>query len=737
VIFSRLRTIGPASAIILLSVFFGGVQTVSADTDYFRHVLFDNSLTPDRYFYSSGRASSPSSLTLDHDRLPVTNKQFFTGPNSLVLEWKSSPGGGWAVDIEVPRWRNREIYYAGDTLYFWCFSDQPLPSEALPLLALSDTEHGFTEPLDLRRFSKALPRNQWVQIAVPLRAFISASIVAFNPHRVGALTFVQSRSDDQPHRLLLDEIRIDSPADRVSVKLKAPTEVRAVGYERHIDLSWAADNNPTVERYVIYRSTSGGSFQPIGIEERGNHRYTDWVGAPDLQRTYKVAASDITYHESPLSPAVSASTRVMNDENLLTMVQEASFRYYWEAAHPNAGTTRENLPGRDEIVATGASGFGIMTLIVGVDRKFITREQGIQRLSKIVDFLEKADRYHGAWPHFLNGATGKRLPVFGMVDNGGDLVETAFMMQGLLAARGYFNTTTQAESNLRQRITRLWESVEWDWYRINSNNDALYWHWSPEYSWYIHHRLTGWNEVMIVYLLAIASPTHGVPASLYSTGWAGQSEAAVHYRERSDEPVPGDHYSNGGTYHGIKLEVGVAPGGPLFFTHYSFLGFDPRGIRDQYTNYFNNNRAIAEINRAYCIENPGRHKGYGAENWGITASDGPDGYGAHEPKLTEDDGTMTPTGALSSFPYTPEASMQALKYFYRDLGDRLWGIYGFRDAFNQDADWVAPIYMGLNQAPIAIMIENYRTGLIWKSFMANPEIRPMLDKIGFKSDKSN
>lgn len=733
---SRLRTNGHAPAIAFLSLLVG-VQTVSADTEYFEHVVFDNSLTPDRYYYSNGRASAPSKLTLDHDKLPVSTEQFFTGPNALVLEWQSKAGGGWAVDVHVPRWRNREIYYAGDTLYFWCFSDQPLASEALPLLALSDTEHGFTAPLDLRGFSKGLPGRQWTQIAVPLKAFVTASIVAFNPHRVGALTFTQSRSDDQPHHLLLDEIRIDSHADRVSAKLTAPTEVRAIGYERHIDLSWTADNNPRIERYVIYRSTSGGSFQPIGIEERGSSRYTDWVGAPDQQRTYKVAASDITYHESALSPAVSAATRVMNDDELLTMVQEASFRYYWEAAHPDAGTTRENLPGRDEIVATGASGFGVMTLIVGIDRKFITREQGVRRLSQILDFLEKADRFHGVWPHFLDGATGKRLPVFGMVDNGGDLVETAFLMQGLLAARGYFNTNAPAERNIRQRITHLWESVEWDWYRINSTNDALYWHWSPEYSWYIHHRLTGWNEVMIVYLLAIASPTHGVPASLYSTGWAGQSEAAVHYRERRDEPIPGDHYSNGGTYYGIKLDVGVAPGGPLFFTHYSFLGFDPRGIRDPYTNYFDNNRAIAEINRAYCIENPGHHKGYGAENWGITASDGPDGYGAHEPKLTEDDGTMTPTGALSSFPYTPEASMQALKHFYRDLGDRLWSIYGFRDAFNQDEDWVAPIYMGLNQAPIAIMIENYRTGLLWKSFMANPEIRPMLDKIGFKPDKQN
>lgn len=730
-----LRTLGyTAPAILLLTLVSAAAQTAWADTEYFKHVLFDNSLTPDRYYYSSGRLSAPSSLTLAHEKIPVDTKQFFTGLNSLLLEWQSKPSGGWAAEIKVPKWRNREIYYAGDILYIWCLSNQPVKPEALPFLALSDTNEGFTQPLDLSKFSRGLPGNRWTRIGLPLRSFISASIVSFDPHRVSGLTFVQGRSDGAAHRLWLDEIRIDASTPSAPPSLNAPTDVRAAGYERHIDLSWTPDNNPAVERYVIYRSDNGEPFRAIGIQERGNNRYSDWVGKPGEQRTYEVAASGIDYKESPHSKPATAATRVLSDDELLTMVQEASFRYYWEAAHPDAGTTRENLPGRDDIVATGASGFGVMTLLVGVERKFITRDQGLERMSKVLDFLEKADRFHGVWPHFLDGRTGKRLPVFGMVDNGGDLVETAFLMQGLLAARGYFDANGAAEVNVRHRITRLWEAVEWDWYRKSPGSDALYWHWSPEYSWYISHRLTGWNEIMITYLLAIASPTHGVPASLYSTGWAGQSDTAIHYRQSYDKPVPGDHYSNGGTYYGVKLNVGVAPGGPLFFTHYSYLGFDPRGIRDQYTDYFKNNQAIAEINRAYCLENPGHHKGYGAENWGITASDDPWGYTPHEPNSGEDNGTMTPTGALASFPYTPKASMLALKHFYRDLGDRLWGIYGFRDAFNEDENWVAPIYMGLNQAPICIMIENYRSGVVWKSFMANPEIRPMLDKIGFRAD---
>jgi hypothetical protein len=260
----------------------------------------------------------------------------------------------------------------------------------------------------------------------------------------------------------------------------------------------------------------------------------------------------------------------------------------------------------------------------------------------------------------------------------------------------------------------------------------LYWHWSPEWAWRINHRLTGFNEVMITYLLAIASPSHGVPAELYYTGWAGQSKAASAYRAGWSGTSEGEHYENGHVYEGIKLDVGVGSGGPLFFTHYSYMGFDPRGKRDRYTDYFDNNRNIARINLAWCIRNPGHFKGYGSDAWGLTASDDQLGYAAHAPDTPDDNGTITPTGALASFPYVPEASMAALKHFYRDLGDRVWGIYGPRDAFNLDHNWYSPIFMGLNQAPIVVMIENYRTGLVWKNFMANPEIAPMLKRIGFQ-----
>jgi exo beta-1,2-glucooligosaccharide sophorohydrolase (non-reducing end) len=701
-------------------------EFAEGDHDYYHHFLFDNSLEPDAYYYSDGRASSPSTLELVHKKLPVSRDVFFSPPNALRLKWRSAPDGGWEAGIRVIDFRNREIKFRGDTLYFWCYSEAGIAARDLPQIRLQDTGRNFSAPLELGKFVNEVPRTTWTQVRIPLREFKTGSIHEFEPNRTAKVIFRQNAADATEHELLIDEIKIDNSEKIVhdaSTKLPPPQNLAAKGYERHIDIEWDTVSSSELQRYVIYRSFDGSDFKPIGVQIPAIHRFTDYLGKPGQTARYKVAASDPEYRLSAFSNTASATTKAMSDDEFLTMLQKGCFLYYWEGAHPVAGMTLENIPGDDRIVATGASGFGIMALIVGVRRGFITREQGLDRMDKIVTFLEKAPRYHGVWSHFMDGNTGQTLPVFDMFDNGGDLVETAFLMEGLLAARQYFNGPSHREQTLFNRISHLWETVEWDWYRRTPQSNALYWHWSPEWSWYINHPITGFNEAMIVYLLAIASPTHAVPASLYDSGWANQGET----REA-------EKYTNGHTYYGIKLDVGPGTGGPLFFAHYSYMGFDPRGIHDRFTNYFENNRDIARINLAYCLQNPGHYKGYGADFWGLTASDGADGYLPHEPTRDLDDGTMTFTGALSSFPYTPEASMAMFKHIYRDLGDQIWGAYGPRDAINLSQDWISPIFMGLNQAPIAVMIENYRSGLIWKLFMSNPEIQPMLKRIGFVPD---
>ena len=717
------RPITAIASFFMLSSCIGLTPGARADQNYSQQVFFENSLSPNSYFYSEGRASAPSTLHLIDDKLPVETSTFVSAPNALELQWDSMPGGGWSVEIHLYEWRNRTPEFPGNYLWIWFFAPDGVSARNLPRMALRDKEGGFTEPIDIGRFATDLAVGKWTRVRIPLSAFRTASVQPFEPHRLNTLIFIQGAVDSVPHTLYVDDIRIEDapPHDHVP---PAPKGIEAKGYERHFDITWQPVDDPSIAQYVIYRSVAGAPFQPVGVQRAGVNRFCDFTGDPHMTATYRVTARTSTLRESPPSNQATASTRPMTDDELLTMVQEASFRYYWEAAEPHSGMTRESQPGNDDMIALGASGFGIMAIVVGTDRGFITRQQAIDRLLKITAFLKTADRFHGVWPHFLSGSTGRVMPVFGIYDNGADLVETSFLMEGLLAARQYFKSDGSQGHELDQRITALWEGVEWNWFRATPHHDALYWHWSPDYSFYIANRLTGWNEVMITYLEAIASPTHNIPPSDFYTGFAGETV--------------GTPYANHQTFYAIPLDVGgPGTGGPLFFTDYSFMGFDPRGIKDKYTDYFVNNRNQALINQAYCIHNPNHWKGYGADTWGITAVDGPEGYVPYEPTQSLDDGTIAPTGAISAMAYTPEQSMAALHHFYRDLGAQVWDIYGFRDAFNLQRNWYSGITMGLNQAPMAVMIENYRSGLIWKNFMANPEIAPMLKSIGFRPDHSS
>lgn len=508
------------------------------------------------------------------------------------------------------------------------------------------------------------------------------------------------------------------PACACSQTPSAPANPTAVGYERHIELTWPANPEANVTGYKIYRSTNGGTsfdfLKQVGKEPIA----TDWTGdeGQNLHRQYRISAV-VGAAESAQSGIAAATTQPMSDEQLLDMMQRATFRYFWDYAHPVSGMARERSNGDPNVVTTGGSGFGIMAILVGAERGWVTRAQAVDRMVQIASFLQFADRFHGVYPHWMNGTNGNVVP-FSQYDDGGDLVETAFLIQGLLAARAYFDQNTPLESALRDVITDIWEEVEWDWYRKN-NSSVLYWHWSPNHAWQMNFALRGFYEAQIVYILAAASPTHPVPASLYQTGWTS------------------GNYANNSVHFGHKIYCGPFGGGPLFFAHYSYMGFDPRGRRDAFCNYFVRNRNHALIQEAYSIANPEQHAGYSADCWGLTACDGPNGYSAHDIFPSNDDGTVAPTAALASMPYVPAEATAALRYFYRVQGEKLWGVYGFYDAFNLNQNWFAPSYLAIDQGPIVGMIENHRTGLLWQLFMQNPEIAPALQAIGFQSDNSS
>ena len=713
----------------------GAIPAIAA-APYDQHVLFANAPADGGYSRCEASVIAPSTLELVDGRFPVDSGHFVSPPNALRLHWKSAPGGDWQMTLQAADRDWRKFEMPGDTLAFWCYADTEITAANSPRLYAKDQAGQGSVSVTLVQGSERIPAGRWVRVMLNIDGkdslYNGTDDRTFSVRGTVSVTFMQGLDDGVEHTIFLDDfIIIDRAAPDASTP-PAPHALAVQAYERHCDLTWQPSDAPGLLAYRIYRSWDGKKFLPVGTQRGDRTRYEDFTGEPGRTAFYKVSAVSLAGNESPFSEAGSATTRPMSDDELLDMVQAGCFRYYWEVGHPDAGLAPEITPGDANLMAVGGNGFGVMALLAATERQFVTREQGAGRMLRIVRFLARADRYHGAWPHFLDGRTGRTIPYFGKYDDGGDLVETAFMIQGLLAARQYFDRDTPAEREIRETATRLWREVEWDWYRKTPDSDVLYWHWSPDHGFHISHPLIGWNETMIIYLLAIASPTHPVPASLWHTGWAGQSERHVRYRQGWSRTTEGDHFTNGHSYYGIKLEVGEGNGAELFFTHFSFMGFDPRGLRDRYTNYFKNNRAIALIQQAYAIDNPRKYAGYGADCWGRSAGVNTGG-GRALPR--DDNGTINVMASLASMPYTPGESMAALRHFYRDLGPKIWGPCGFYDGFNETQNRFDPDYMALNQAPIVVMIENYRTGLVWRNFMANPEIAPALHAIGFQPDK--
>ncbi len=706
----------------LLALFTFFPLLLFAQEQKYDYVIFRNSLMEGNYYFSRTDFKAPSNIANIDGKLPVADS-FFTPGNALLLKIKNSKEGRWTAIVYRESIRGQDHFapakFVGMHIMQNGGTAKTTPAFAYQLI-FADSSLSDKVPVYVRS------RGEWEHPVTPLTYFKISEIS--DVQKIIGIQFLQYATDDAEYEYIIDDVEL-LPEAPSTTYLPSPILINSQGYPKHVDLEWSPLKTKDARLVKIYRSTDSMHFIPIGVQLPVINRYTDYTGETGKKYYYKSTLLDDSYQESFASQVVSATTKPLDDEAFLSMIQEACFRYYWDGAESNSGLAKEDIPGRQNMVASGASGFGILALIAGTERSFITREQSVERFLKIADFLSTAEKFHGAFSHFIDGPTGKVEPFFGPRDNGGDLVETSFLMQGLLAARQYFDSDDAKEKIIREKITALWEGVEWDWYRRFPDNKYLFWHWSPDKAWIINHQLIGWNETMVTYLLAIASPTHGVPASMYYTGWASQDKIAKEYRINWGGTKDGSEYANGHSYFGIKLEVGVSNGGPLFFTHYAYLGYDPHAINDAYTNYFSNNQNIALINYRYCLQNPNQYQGYGDSCWGLTASDGPRGYSADEPIKSRDLGKIAPTGAVSSFPYTPAESMKALKNYYYNYGKFLWGEYGFRDAFDLTHNWCSPIYMGLNQAPMVVMIENYRTGLLWKLFMQNEEIQKGLEKI--------
>lgn len=566
------------------------------------------------------------------------------------------------------------------------FSENATKAEVKPL---SDLEFSSNYTITISNALRGAAKESFSGVSYPITT--EAGVLKINQITINGLPF---QTNQNPKNIAFDDVTIEITFSD-AIAPSNPEQIFSLIPSTPLNFNFSADQ------------------KTITITNQNNldyyRKYTFFISS---QLT---SVNDLTFNgfSNNFMTGLDASYKkpLISDEELLDLVQQQSFRYFWDYGHPVSGLTRERN-GSGDVVTIGGSGFGLMAILVGIQRNFISRTEGVERLNKIIDFLTVADRFHGAWPHWMNGTTGTTI-AFSTKDNGADLVETSFMAAGLLTVRQYLDENSVFETELKLKINGLLNSIEWNWFTRGGQN-VLYWHWSPNYNWDMNMQIRGYNEALITYFMAAMPGLYSIQPEVYHQGWANSGGII-----------------NGKSFYGIPLPVGYDYGGPLFFAHYSFLGLSPQNLSDNYANYWTQNVNHTLINRAHCIANPFGNIGYSADCWGLTASDDPAGYKVHEPVSGRDNGTITPTAALSSFPFTPEESMQAMRHFYFVLGDKLWGEYGFYDAFNPKEGWWANSYLAIDQGPIIVMIENHRSGLCWNLFMSAPEVQEAMIKLGF------
>lgn len=679
--------------------------TEGTDNTFYDQGLVDKNNLGESYFEYTFPPGGPQW----NDKVPCSTNSY-NGQTSLKFNYTSAENGNWAVSIYRKGWTTADIS-SMDTLAFYIYAENNLPSYALPLIGvkaanINNSGDVASKLYHLSEYNKNISEGKWTKVVLPLSVlFNDSENAALNFTSAKGILFNQSENNNSSRIIYIDDI----VAYRSLNEIPAVESLTAKGYDSHAELNWI---KPLPDlTYRIYASFDGGQTYSLRTETTENY-YLDFI--PDSSRNSTVNYRIVSIYQGNESSAneKTAEIRDYNDEELLDMIQRYTFRYFWEGAHHSSGMALERSNGNGKTVASGAGGMGLMAMIVAHEREFYPRDEIKDRILNILEFLENCNRHHGAWSHWYNGDTYQTQP-FSPDDDGGDIVETSYVAQGLIALKNYFSGSDAKSVQIRGKANLLWREVDWNWYR-NGNQNVLFWHWSPNINFQKNMKVTGWNECLVTYIMAASSPTFGVPKEVYEQGWA-QNGNMVNKR----------NYFN--------YEINLSPnwGGPLFWLHYSHLGINPHGLKDRYADYWQEHVNTAKIHYEYAVNNPLNHINYSDKNWGLTASDDPYGYTAHQPQ-TNDNGTISLTAALASMPYTPQESLMALKYFYRERGKDLFGKLGPFDAFNDNLNWVREAYLGIDQGPIVVMIENYRTGLLWQNVMKDADVQAGLEKLGFQ-----
>lgn len=668
------------------------------DSNYYNQAALDFNLLGESVFentYAPGYPDYPG-------KIPCSTNAY-KGSTSLKFNYTSSANGNWKVHIHRSDWSAANIVDY-DTLSFYLYSENGLPKTALPQVGIVCAGYNASKLYSLADYNKNIPAKVWTKITFPLPVICEDyENIACDFSRVEGIVFNQSENNDSSRLFFLDDLLVYKNMEVIPTV----SDLKVIGYDSHAELNWA-HTAPSLT-YRVYASYDNGQSYELRKELDDNY-YLDFV--PGKAKNSTVSYKVVSVFQDIESQAATGATEIrdFSDDELLDMMQRYTFRYFWEGTLSGY----EGKFSKGDFFNAGGYGMGLMTMISAYEREYEPREEIKDRIIDLLELYESLPRYHGAWAHFYNLSTRQPIPLV-EGDNGADVPETSFVAAGLIALKNYFTNDDPKSVLIREKADAMWKSIDWNWFR-NDGENVLYWHWSPDYGYQIGLKIQGWNECLITYIMAASSPTHSIPKEVYTEGWAGNGSMV-----------------NKRTVYGYDISLTRWMGSPLYWIHYSHLGVNPQGLKDQYCDdYWQEYVNTAKIHYEYAIDNPLGHTNYSDKCWGLTSSANPEGYGykAHHP-MYNDDGTVAPTAALSSMPYTPIESMKALKYFYRERGHELFDRWGPLDAFNDNLNWVSDLYIDIDQAPIMIMIENYRTGLLWNLVTQDSDVMAGLEKLGF------
>ena len=690
-------------------------------------VVFDEDDAAGSGYYDAswGTRQGSSLLTLAGsagDKLPIVNGRASSGTQCGLLQWTSAPGALWGLYVSSPGWLARDASEY-DSLTLMVNGPAAIDTAALPWIAMESTTNQKSSLVSVAAYLSAgldADTGSWQRVSIPLTAFEPYG--SFLLAQFKDFWFSQRPADNVQHTIWFDDVRL--VGKQSTVVAVAVNGLIGYGGDRSVLLHWDPDSAQVPDGYHVYRATEiSATFTRLTTTAAVLTGWSDVTVSNGQPYWYYVRAVGGGAVEGPPSDTIAITPQSFTAENdFLEYMQRAAVDYFWYEANPVNGLIRDRSQ-RGSPASIAATGFGLSAIAVGVDHGWITRAAARDRVLATLNTFWNGPQgtavsgmigYRGFFYHFLDMTTATRMVSW---DTELSSIDTGLLLAGILDVKQFFTGPDATETRIRELADSIYVRIEWDW--MCNGGASLTHGWKPP-GGFLPYRWTGYCEAMILYILAMGAPAHAIPGSAWTAWTSGYNWLSNQY---------------GYSFLGFP---------PLFGHQYSHCWIDFRNIADSYIvakgiTYAENTRRATLAQQAYCIANPGGFTGYGALLWGLTACDGPTGTGylgysargAPGPGTT-DDGTIAPTAAGGSLPFTPEISIPTLRNMYDQYRTTLWTPYGFADAFNLKANWWDPDVIGIDQGPIALMTENYRTGSLWSRSMTNANIRAGLIAAGFQ-----